>query len=235
MATGASMLLILLSLIGGGGGNHLLDYASSQSYWKSKGVVVNVQTMSGELKTSAAQDISELIKQLASPDGQVRAGASRKIVQLGESVIPQLEQAAEIPDPEVSSRVKTLITDISAASKANAIRRLMAIRTLGELKKPEALPALRPLNDAKEMFVAEYAARAIAQIEGKPLVTVGATPEQKKTDLWLLPADCRMVMQVAPGFAPTSVDALIEKIPAAAIGNPNKDQIRDDITKAVTV
>src|ERR1051325_4906437 len=169
MATGASMILILLSLIGGGGGNHLLDYASSQSYWKSKGVVVSVQTMTNELRSSDAKDISELIAQLASPDGQVRAGAAKKIIQLGEGVLPQLEKAVETPDPEVAASVKTLIADISAASKVNAIRRLMAIRTLGELKKPESVNALRPLVSAKEMFVSEYAARSIAQIEGKAM------------------------------------------------------------------
>src|SRR3954454_12207605 len=103
MAGGASILLILLSLIGGGGGNHLLDYASSQSYWKSKGVVVSVQTMTNELRTSDAQDISELIAQLASPDGQVRAAATKKIVQLGEAVLPQLQKASETPDPEVAA------------------------------------------------------------------------------------------------------------------------------------
>jgi len=61
----------------------------------------------------------------------------------------------------------------------------------------------------------------------------GATAEQKKSDLYLLPADCRMLVQIAPALAPTPVDALIDKIPAAAIGNPNKDQIKDDITKGM--
>ncbi|HEV8291035.1 MAG TPA: HEAT repeat domain-containing protein [Tepidisphaeraceae bacterium] len=233
MATSFSMILFLFTLIGGGGGNHLLDYASTEAFWKSKGVIVNVQTMTAELKSSDAQDISELIKQLASPDGQVRAGASKKIVQLGEAVLPQLEKAADIPDPEVAASVKTLIADISAASKKNAVRRLMAIRALGELKKPDAVATLRPLLNAKEMFVAEYAARSIAQLEGKPIAPGGATAEQKKSDLALLTADCRLVVQVAPAFAPVPVDVLIEKIPAAAIGNPNKDQIKADLTKAV--
>jgi hypothetical protein len=233
MAGSASVLMFLLTLIGGGGGNHLLDYASSEAFWKSKGVAVNVQTMASELKTSDAQDISQLIAQLASPDGNVRAGASKKIVQMGEAVLPQLEKAAETPDPEVAASLKTLITDISAASKKNAIRRLMAIRALGELKKPEGVAALRPLLNAKEMFVAEYAQRSIAQIEGKPLPPAAPTAEQKKSDLYLLTADCRMVMQVTPAFAAVPVDALIEKIPAAAIGNPNKDQIKSEITKAV--
>ncbi|HEV8605285.1 MAG TPA: hypothetical protein VGQ99_07970 [Tepidisphaeraceae bacterium] len=233
MATNASLLMLILTLLGGGGGNHLLDYASTDAYWKSKGVTVGVQTMTNELKTSAAQDITQLIKELASPDGQVRAGASKKIMQLGDTVLPQLEKAAETPDPEVAASIKTLIADISAASKVNSIRRLMAIRTLGELKKPEAVAILRPLVDAKEMFVGEYAARAIAQIESKPYALVGVTAEQRKSDFWLLPADCRVVAQVGTGFPATSIDALIEKMPAAAVGNPNRDQIKTDVTKAI--
>src|SRR6185436_2471792 len=174
MAGSFSMIFFLFTLISGGGGNHLLDYASTKAYWQSKGVAVSVQTMSAELKTSDAEDITQLVAQLASPDGNVRAGASKKIVQLGEAVLPQLEKAAETPDAEVAASVKTLIADISAASKKNAVRRLMAIRTLGELKKPEGLAALRPLLNAKQMFVAEYAARSIAQIEGKPVSAGGA-------------------------------------------------------------
>ena len=44
----------------------------------------------------------------------------------------------------------------------------VALRTLGELKDNSALPALQKNLDSKEAFVAEYAQRAIAQIEGKP-------------------------------------------------------------------
>ena len=61
----------------------------------------------------------------------------------------------------------------------------------------------------------------------------GATADQKKADLALLSADTRMIVQVAPAFAPIPVDVLIDKIPAAAIGNANKDQIKADLTKAV--
>src|SRR5215212_588141 len=75
MAGSFSMIFFLFTLIGGGGGNHLLDYASTKAYWQTKGVAVSVQTMSAELKTSDAEDITQLVAQLASPDGNVRAGA----------------------------------------------------------------------------------------------------------------------------------------------------------------
>lgn len=83
-------------------------------------------------------------------------------------------------------------------AEAKAVRRLMALRTLGELKKAEALPALRPLLESKGLFVADYARQAIAAIEGKP----SARPRPTEADLWkdlcLLPARCGIVAQARP-------------------------------------
>src|SRR5437764_8476301 len=77
---------------------------------------------------------------------------------------------------QVTVSVEQLITDANskapvnpdaAAPQAAGVRRLMAIRTLGELKKAEALTMLQSLVDSKEPFVADYAKAAIAAIEGK--------------------------------------------------------------------
>src|SRR5690349_1598070 len=46
-------------------------------------------------------------------------------------------------------------------SKETAVRRLMAIRTLGELKNADAIPTLKSQLDSKEMFVTAYAQRAL--------------------------------------------------------------------------
>ena len=98
---------------------------------------------------------------------------------------------------EVTVSVQTISADLESlkaddTSKATAVRRLMAIRTLGELKDKSALPALEKLTDSKEMFVADYAKRAIANIEGKPLV-IGIpdnSAQMREKDLWMLPAKC---------------------------------------------
>jgi hypothetical protein len=86
-------------------------------------------------------------------------------------------------------------------SKATAVRRLMAIRTLGELKSPDAMSTLKAQLDSKEMFVADYAQRAIDAIEGKApgpvsAPTSGVPPDQMKTDLYMLPEHCGAVGQV---------------------------------------
>jgi hypothetical protein len=119
----------------------------------------------------------------------------------------------------VSNRVKGLIRQIHVASKANSIRRLVAIRTLGEMKKAEALPTLKGLLDSKEMFVADYAARSVAQIEGKPLPARGATAQQLKADVALLPADCGVVGQVSfVNRKPVAIEGFVKNLPKDATG-----------------
>ena len=86
-------------------------------------------------------------------------------------------------------------------SKAVAVRRLMAIRTLGELKSPDAMSTLKAQLDNKDLFVADYAQRAMDAIEGKApgaatSPTSGVPPDQMKTDLYMLPEHCGSVGQV---------------------------------------
>jgi hypothetical protein len=229
-----SMLLALITTLMNGGGNHLLDYASSAPYWKSKNITISIETMSAELKVPKAEDISPQIKDLASPNPQVRAAASKKITSLGEAILPQLSKAIDDPDPEVAASIKTLHTEITAAAKPNALRRLMAIRALGELKNPAAIPVLREFAKSEQMFAAEYANRAIAQLEAKDFTRPAATAEQRKSDIWILPAESRMIIQTtAAGFGNISIDALFDKIPMAALGNQDKDKLKEEMTKAV--
>jgi hypothetical protein len=74
----------------------------------------------------------------------------------------------------------------------------MAVRMLGELKDPRALPHLRKLEQSQEPFLAEYAARADAAIEGRPHQRPRPSRQQLDADVWLLPADCSLVGQLAP-------------------------------------
>jgi len=94
------------------------------------------------------------------------------------------------------------------------VRRLMAVRALGELRKREALPLLRKLTDSKELFVAEYAKRAIATIEGKTLRGKGVPLAMRMEDVGLLPANCGLVAQfaLAPGTGPVDVAKVIAQM-----------------------
>ena len=83
------------------------------------------------------------------------------------------------------------------ADVAGGVRRLMAIRALGELKKPAGLAALRPLLASKKLFVADYAKQAAATIEGKPYTRPVPDTKTLWKDVCLLPADCAVVAQVS--------------------------------------
>ena len=197
-----SSIAILMVLLGGGG-NDFLDYVSVTAFWKSQGVEVTTVKLLAELKSAEAKvaDASKLIKQLGSAQQADREQAQRKLAAMGPGVLPQLRKAAKSPDAEVAMRIDSLIASLSKKGAARTARRLMAIRTLGERKDRKALTALRKLLKSKAVFEAEYAAAAIAAIEGKPVERTGASAKAMASDLWLLPGNCAAVGQfrLTPG------------------------------------
>jgi hypothetical protein len=197
MATAYSFLTLILCLLAGGG-NDLLDYLPSEAYWAEKGVTVSVESMIAQLGAPAEQDVAELVAELGSPDPAARDEAAAKILAAGPGALAQVQAAADSPDAEVRRRARTLARQLGATAVEQAVRRLMAIRTLGELGKPEGAAALQPLLASKELFVAEYARAAIDAIEGgRPAVRRAAAPPVLD-DVWLLPAQCRTVGQLVP-------------------------------------
>jgi hypothetical protein len=187
-------VLTLLSFLCGGSGNDLLDYVPTDVYWKAKRVVVSVDAMALELKPVTDAAVAGWIADLDSADPLTRDAAYRELLHAGPAVLPKLKAVADSPQPETSRRASILIERINAAPRRHVVRRLMALRTLGELKKPEALPVLRGFLDSREMFVADYARASIAQIEGKPVGRSRAAGTGN--DVWLLPAECRAVAHV---------------------------------------
>ena len=110
-------------------------------------------------------------------------------------------------------------TKPQSAPKAAAVRRLMAIRALGELKSATSLPALRALAGSKALFEADYAAAAIAAIEGKPYTRPKGAAKELQKDVWMLPAECAMVAQIKllPG-RPVDYDAILKEYAAMTGG-----------------
>src|SRR5947209_12844999 len=164
MMAGPPAFLVLLSLLVGGGGSDLLDYVPSDYYWKHKQVDVSLDTMTNELKPVDAQDISKIIPDLDSADPQMRETATKKIQSVGPAALPELKKQAQSDEQEIAGRARALIQKIEASERPKAVRRLMAIRTLGEMKKKEALPTLQAMLKSDEMFVTEYAREAIDRI-----------------------------------------------------------------------
>ena len=197
MALSEFSLVTLVTFLLGAGGGDLLDYLPTDAYWKAKEVAVTPEALAKELRATPAADVAGLVAQLSSPDAAVRDDAAAKIRAAGPGAIPMLQEETESEIIEVSRRAKSLIQEITADTKPAAVRRLMAIRTLGERKDRSALDLLRPLLTSTEPFVAEYAARAVARIEGKPYHRP-RPDDALRQDLWLLPAQTAAVAQYAP-------------------------------------
>lgn len=236
MHTGFGMMELLLMLLSGGGwGNDLLDYLPTNAYWRAKGVPVSVERMVPELTVGEPADLAPLIRDLGAQTYETREAATAKLRAAGPAAGPALKNAAESDDPEVRTRAREILEGLSAGAQALAVRRLMAIRTLGELKKPEAAPALRPLLEAKELFVADYAAAAIAAIEGKPPERPQATKEQVWSDVCLLPANCGIVGQMRlPGGQAGSFEAVLKTVLTTLPLGQDAEKLVGELAQAIT-
>ena len=188
------ILMLLSSSLGGD--VDLLRFVSSDDFWKSQKVVVSVESMTGILSSSETADIKDLVKQLGDDSFQARDAAAKKILAIGPIVIPQLQVAAKSSDAEVATRARQLINTLGQAAKQKGSRRLIAIRTLGELKQRHALPLLQSLAKSQLPFEAHYASRAIATIEGKTFQRPTIDPKLLQQDVSQLPFDCGLVGQI---------------------------------------
>jgi hypothetical protein len=234
MAASFAMGLLMLLTFPVAGGNDLLDCIAVETYWQAKRVSITPEAMISELRVEAAADVSAFIKQLGSDEFKVREEASRRIRSLGAGVIPQLEKAAAADDQEVADRARALVKQMGGDKNAARDRRLMAIRTLGEMKHKEAFGPLKKLLDSREPFVAEYARRSLAQIEGQPPPKHTIAAKQLDDDLSLLPAGCGLVAQMSVRERiPFRLDTLLDKLPAIGWARGGGGPKKEDITKKI--
>jgi len=207
----AELLVVLLSA--GGAGNDLLDYLDTRAYWKLKGIEVTVENMTRELAEVQSREVARLIRNLGADDFKTREEATRKLRSIGAPALGALKKAAENDDPEVRSRAREILKTVSKAARAKAVRRLMAIRALGELGNKAALPPLRELLGSREPFVADYAGATVARLEGKKHARAVPRPSDLAADLRLLPPGCGVVAQAVmkPG-APLDWDKTFAQV-----------------------
>jgi hypothetical protein len=199
-----------------GGGSDLLDYVPSQDYWQAKGVTVTADGLVKELAPpKAGENIARLLVDLGSPTTAVRDAATAKIVAMGPGVLPQLKEASKLGDPEISHKAAELYEQINRSQKATQVRRLMAIRTLGEMKAKEAVTALQGLTNSDEPFVADYAKAALAAIDGK---SYERPHPDTSDDAWLMPDKTRSVFHLSfRGGKPIDLDAVMKSMPRPQI------------------
>ena len=214
-----SALITLLAFLVGGGGSDLLDYLSHAEFWKDKGVVMSVESMTAELKPAPAVDVSKLIDDLNSPDPQVREDASAKLLQTGPPALSSLREAAGWPSPQVAATARKLVVKIEGMNRATTIRHLMAIRALGDPAYKDAAPLLETLLQSEEPFVADYARESIERMNGRPVHHAHAA--NLRDDVYLLPDGCRVVGQImAPAGGAISLTEVLGRTKLA----PNQDR-----------
>jgi len=192
-------MVIVLAMMLSGSGNDLVSYVPTGAYWASQHMpAVKADALIaviGDAKPVKV-DVSALIKDLSASSAKVREAAREKLAQAGPAAVPQLTEALKSDDPEVASTAKELVDKATPKGQEAAIRRLMAIRTLGEMKSKEAIPALTKLEASKVPFEADYARAALAAIDGKKYAWPLPDNKQMAADLALLPEEVGAVAQI---------------------------------------
>jgi len=101
-------------------------------------------------------------------------------------------------------------------AQADPTAKLMAIRSLGEMKDQASLAKLEPLVNSNEPFVGMYTRRSIAWIKGAdPESVPPVAAELLAKDVALLPPDASMAAQVRtmPGKGPINWATIIPDFP----------------------
>ena len=232
MGYGIEFLVALIILLNGAR-TDLLDVLSTRAYWQAKQVTVTLE----QLERDAGPDerieaIDALVDDLGAAEFKTRVRAKEKLAGMGPSILPQLQGALTSKNPEVRAVAGEISRQFESKAKERTVRRLMAIRTLGERREKEALPLLRSMEESKEMFVGEYAQRAVAQIEGRPW----ESPDRSgviKNDYLLLPQHTGIVGQTTGlTTVPVTLERLYGLMPGvAAVGGGMPSQ-EDAVRKA---
>ncbi len=209
-----------------------LEFVDPVVYWQIKNVEITADNMIAELNEADPNeppaekpplvDYDAIVQQLGSDAFADREAAQKKLEEAGQQALPALEKGTESDDPEISVRSQRAIHNIQQAMQQQqmqgirppqppgpqhkAIRRLMAIRTIGEKKYRQALPLLEQLTNSPTLFEAEYARRAIAQINDKPFELPQLDQRLLAADVAAMPANTLAIMQSRTARQPQKLD-----------------------------
>lgn len=214
MDAGMSVVGMFLLVLTNGSSLELLDWVDTETYWRQQGVEMTADALAGELgiedPPQKEKQIRKLARKLGAADFEVRERATNELTAIGRPALPVLKQVAEADDVEAAERAKAIIAAVSRpADDPKAIiaavsrpadetgfRRLMAIRALGETQAVAARDELKTLTNSEDLFVAEYAQRALATINGKKPPARGTVkPKVLREDVLRLPKESGLVLQ----------------------------------------
>ena len=199
-----------------------------------------------------AIDYDALVSQLGAEAFAEREVAQKQLEAGGEAAMGALEKGVKSDDPEVSVRSRKAIDVIRKpvdepqmgqhrrdmprpdGPQAKPLRRLMAIRTIGEMKYKEALPLLSKLTDSKATFEAEYAKRAIAAIEDKAYEPPAVDAKLLEADVAAMPAGILGVMQSHTRPGKFNMREMLGLAAGIGHGMPNPDEMLRQATSEMT-
>ncbi len=212
----APMLLFLTAF--GGAGNQTLDFVDSATYWKIAGIEMApaslVPLIADEERPAPDHAALEaLVADLKSPDFITRQKAVAALAKAGPDARPVLEKARTSDDPEVATTATQILSKLGRDTSDSRIHRLMAIRTLGELKAPEAAPHLEKLTSSPEPFIADYASSALAAIRGEIYSPAKPDPLAFQKDLEIAFPSLAAVLHTksAPRHAGVTIRSMIDQ------------------------
>ncbi len=234
MGGGVEFIFIVLMMLGQAG-QDMLDFVSTDAYWAQKNVKVTVEQLRQDAGPDAkVESIEKELKVLENPEFAVRDAARKKILAMGPGVIENLKPAMESKDEEVALAAKGIVDELTTHAQARSIRRLMAIRTLGEKKDKDSLPLLRQMATSKEPFVADYANRAMGLIEGKAWKRA-VDDTGLAADLAALPKNTGMVGQVRTlvGTKTLRLDDLLATMGEGGPGGEGMAERKAEIAKTL--
>ena len=189
------------------------DVFPAADFWRIQQVKPTREAMLAELATGSAVDVDPLIAQLGDDRYSAREQAQAKLIAAGPSVLPKIRPLLNSDDAEVANRAKVIIEKVSAVTEDRAIRQMMALRMLADLKDRQALPAVQAMTRSDNPVLAETARMAAAAIEGKEYAPTRPTAEKLAEDVQLLPPGTGFVGQIRPvegGLCQASLRDLIE-------------------------
>lgn len=242
MAMGMEMgfsFILMIALSNGGG--ELLQLADTQAYWNARGIQPTAAYLLPIIATDAgpADDkrIAKLIEQLGADTFAQREEAASQLIRIGEPARPALTLAQSHDDPEIQTRAEQILQELKGDDHTAQINRLMAIRTLGELKSTDALPHLEKLAASTTPFESLYASRAIALIKGQALAAPVLDHATLESDLALLPESCNVVGQFkSSGSDLITLDTLLTQgfLPPGTDTSAMKTQATSQIVQLAT-
>jgi HEAT repeats len=129
----------------------------------------------GQTEVPGMEAIRKAAADLGAADFRTRKAAKDTLSNAGAAAKDMLQEAAQSDDPEVHVTAQELLRSIAGKAReeersgdAEYLKRLYAIRALGEMKSQKAVPALKAAVDDVDPTIRDAAASALAAIAGKP-------------------------------------------------------------------